>query len=50
VPAALPDPGLGATLGGLLKKPLAQGKMSFGRITSSLVIAIFIFEWILFMS
>jgi uncharacterized membrane-anchored protein len=35
---------LGATLGDLLTKPLAHGGLSFGRITSSLVIAIFILE------
>jgi len=39
---------LGATLGDLLTKPLADGGLSFGRITSSLVIAIFIFGCILF--
>jgi uncharacterized membrane-anchored protein len=41
---------LGATLGDLLTKPLAHGGLSFGRITSSLVIAIFIFGCILFTS
>src|SRR6476659_6441224 len=38
---------LGATLGDLLTKPLAHGGLSFGRITSSLVIAIFILGCIL---
>jgi uncharacterized membrane-anchored protein len=41
---------LGATLGDLLTKPLAHGGLSFGRITSSLVIAIFILGCILFTS
>jgi uncharacterized membrane-anchored protein len=40
---------LGATLGDLLTKPLAHGGFSFGRISSSLLIAIFIFGCILFM-
>jgi len=41
---------LGATLGDLLTKPYAHGGMNLGRISSSLVIAIFIVVGILFTS
>jgi uncharacterized membrane-anchored protein len=41
---------LGATLGDLLTKPYAHGGMNLGRISSSLVIAIFIGGGILFTS
>jgi uncharacterized membrane-anchored protein len=41
---------LGATLGDLLTKPFAHGGMNLGRISSSLVIAIFIVVGILFAS
>jgi uncharacterized membrane-anchored protein len=41
---------LGATLGDLLTKPLAHGGLNLGRISSSLVIAMFIVGCILFTS
>jgi uncharacterized membrane-anchored protein len=41
---------LGATLGDLLTKPYAHGGMNLGRISSSLVIAIFIIVCVLFTS
>ena len=41
---------LGATLGDLLTKPFAHGGFNLGRISSSLVIAIFIVGCILFTS
>jgi uncharacterized membrane-anchored protein len=41
---------LGATLGDLLTKPYALGGMNLGRISSSMVIAIFIVGCILFVS
>ena len=41
---------LGATLGDLLTKPFAHGGMNLGRISSSLVIAVFIVGCILFTS
>jgi uncharacterized membrane-anchored protein len=41
---------LGATMGDLVTKPFAHGGLNLGRISSSLVIAIFIVGCILFTS